>query len=51
MKKLELNQMENLLGGREGAYCALIGFLFIPGMASGMNNSFWTVNATACWNS
>lgn len=50
--RLTPEEMENVMAGSGGAICALVGFLYIPGMISGAPNNTWiSANALACWNS
>jgi hypothetical protein len=51
MKKLELNQMENLEGGDLKAICAVTGFLFFAAYAAGpVFGATAGAIASTCWN-
>ena len=48
--RLSLEEMENIMAGSGGAWCSLVGFLYIPGMMMGAPNNIWiSANARACW--
>jgi hypothetical protein len=47
--RLTIAEMENIMAGSGGAFCALVGFLFIPMGGMTPTNGWIWANGRACW--